>query len=215
METLLSFDTSITLFINGSDSIWLDNFAWLLTKTATWSLLYLSILYFLWKSGNWRHACIVVLGLALCVLVSDQVASSVFKPLVCRLRPTHDPAIMALVDTVRDYRGGMYGFFSSHAANTMSVAVFLSLALRHRATTISLLAWSLINCWTRLYLGVHFFGDILAGLVFGGLVGWCLYALSQRIIPMETRTDLMRRNQYEIPVAVTLVVISAGILASF
>lgn len=215
METLLSFDTSITIFINGSDSLWLDNFAWLLTKTATWSVLYVSILYLLWKAGNWRNACVVVAGLALCVLISDQVASSLFKPLICRLRPTHDPAIMTLVDTVRDYRGGMYGFFSSHAANTMSVAVFLSLTLRHRASTISLLAWSLINCWTRLYLGVHFFGDILAGLIFGALVGWSLHTLSQRLISKEARADFATCNHYEIPIAITFVILSAGILACF
>lgn len=191
MDTILSYDTTLTLLINGSDCLWLDHFVMFCTKAQVWALLYLALLYVLftnlktnplWKS---RTLWITLAGVILCVLISDQVASSIFKPLVCRLRPTQDPAIMDLVDTVNGYRGGRYGFFSSHAANTMSVAVFFSLLLRRRLVTCVLGAWCLLNCWTRLYLGVHFVGDILVGLLFGALVGYGIYSLVGRCLKHE------------------------------
>lgn len=180
MDTLLSFDTYLTLLINGSDSIWLDNVAMLCTKTWVWAPLYIALIYNLIRHVKRPTLWYILGGLVLCVLVCDQVSSSIVKPLVCRPRPTHDPAIMHLVDTVNNYRGGQYGFFSSHAANTMSIAVFTSMVVRQRTTTIALLFWSAINCWTRLYLGVHFFSDILVGLLFGAVVGYAIFFLVRR-----------------------------------
>ena len=113
-----------------------------------------------------------VLGVALCVFFSDQIASTLFKPLVARYRPTQSPELMYLMDTVNGYRGGLYGFFSSHAANTASVAVFVSLLARRRLCYAVLATWVLLNCWTRVYLGVHYVGDLLCGLLCGVLVGW-------------------------------------------
>ena len=85
-----------------------------------------------------------------------------------------------MIDLVNNYHGGWYGFFSSHAANTMSIAVFLSLLLRHRPIVVLLIVWSLLNCWSRIYLGVHYMGDILVGLAWGTLVGWGVYLLLRR-----------------------------------
>lgn len=182
MDTILSFDTQLTLLFNGSDSIWLDNFAMFCTKPWVWVPLYAALIYNLIRHVKrptlWYFLC----GAVLCVLICDQVSSSIVKPLVCRPRPTHDPDIMSLIDTVNNYRGGQYGFFSSHAANTMSIAVFMSMIIRQRITTISLFFWSLLNCWTRLYLGVHFVGDILVGLAFGACVGFTIYWFINRFI---------------------------------
>ena len=80
-----------------------------------------------------------------------------------------------MVDVVDRYRGGSYGFFSAHAVNTFSLAVFFSLLVRSRLLTTALVAWSLLNCWTRVYLGVHFPGDILCGLLWGGIGGTLVY----------------------------------------
>lgn len=180
MDTLLSFDTYLTLLINGSDSVWLDHFAMFCTKSWVWAPLYLVLAYNIIVNAKRPTLWYLLGGVVLCVLISDQVSSSIVKPLVCRPRPTHDPAIMHLVDTVNNYRGGHYGFFSSHAANTMSIAVFMSMLMRHRSSTIALLFWSILNCWTRLYLGVHFVGDILVGMTFGAIVGFCIYWLIRR-----------------------------------
>lgn len=180
METLLSLDTRLTLLINGSDSPWLDRVAMLATHLPVWSPLLLTIVVLLALRVDRRTLCLILLGAALCILISDQTASSIFKPWICRLRPSHEPALEGLVDVVNGYRGGKYGFFSSHAANTMSVAVYLSLIIRQRLTTLTLLLWSLLTSWTRVYLGVHYFGDVLVGVLFGMSVGFVVYSLLHR-----------------------------------
>jgi undecaprenyl-diphosphatase len=112
-----------------------------------------------------------------CYLLAGAVDDGLVKPLVARWRPTHDPVIGWQVDVVNGYRGGNYGFFSAHASNTFSIAVFFSLLVRSRLLSVSLILWSLVNCWTRLYLGVHFPGDILVGLLWGAAVGVGVYFL--------------------------------------
>jgi len=114
-------------------------------------------------------------------LLAGTIDDTIVKPLVARWRPTHDPQIGALVDVVNGYRGGNYGFFSAHAANTFSIALFFSLLMRPRRGVCFMVAWSLINCWTRLYLGVHYPGDITVGLLWGGLVGYGVYRLYCRV----------------------------------
>ncbi len=174
---MLELDKTLTLMLNGSNSLLVDGIAWTATQTATWLPLAVVLLYVIIRNneigGVWR----MVLGIALSILVADQVASSVFKPLVARFRPANDPAIMYLVDVVRGYRGGMYGFFSSHAANTFAVATFVSFAVRSRSLSAALYSWALLNCWSRVYLGVHYVGDLLVGALWGTLVGYTFYRL--------------------------------------
>lgn len=175
-------DTLITLFFNGSSNAYLDAVAMFATKAWTWLPLYAAFLYVLVREHTFRQFMIIFCGLLLTVIVADQTASTIFKPLVCRLRPTHDPSIMNLVDVVNGYRGGTYGFFSSHAANTVAVATYLSLLFHHRSTTLLLYFWAALNCWTRLYLGVHFAGDLLAGAAFGLCVGYAFHRLLRRVL---------------------------------
>lgn len=170
-------DTAITLFFNGSENLYLDGVAMLGTKAWIWIPLYLGIIYAVVREHDLKHILWIFLGIALCVLLSDQISSTFVKPMVARFRPTHEPEIMNLVDVVNNYRGGKYGFFSSHASNTMAIATYLSLIFRQRHTTIVLVLWSLFNCWTRLYLGVHYFGDIMVGLLVGMLIGSFVYWL--------------------------------------
>lgn len=168
-------DAYLTLLINGSDSAYVDGIAMLATKVWVWLPLYCAILFTVMRNFKRRNALIVIAALVLTVVICDQVASSIFKPLVCRLRPSHDPELAGLIDLVDGYRGGRYGFFSSHAANTMGITMLLGLLLQHRITIASLAFWSLLNCWTRVYLGLHFVGDIVTGLVFGAIVGSLIY----------------------------------------
>ena len=87
---------------------------------------------------------------------------------------------------VNGYRGGNYGFFSAHASNTFSIAIFFSLLVRSRALTIGLVAYSLTNCWTRVYLGVHYPGDILVGLLWGAVSGITIYCLYRYVSSLLT-----------------------------
>lgn len=175
MEELIHFDKQLLLAVNGSDSLLLDYIIMTLTTATTWIPLYLSLLYVVLKSNARREVLFIVASAALCVLLAGTVDDTIVKPLVARWRPTHDPEIGALVDVVDNYRGGNYGFFSAHAANTFSIALFFSLLMRRRLLVVTMVCYSLINCYTRLYLGVHYPGDITVGLLWGALVGWGVY----------------------------------------
>ena len=178
MDTIIQMDKQLLLAINGSDSLFVDYLAKTLTTAATWIPLYVSLFYVVVKNNdNFRRIICILACAGLCVLFAGTVDDLLVKPIVARLRPTHDFQIGMLVDTVDGYRGGKYGFFSAHAANTFSIAVFFSLLMRSRLVTLLLVGWSLTNCWTRLYLGVHYPLDILCGLLWGGSVGTGIYFL--------------------------------------
>ena len=183
MEEIIQFDKQLLLMVNGSDSVFLDYVVLTLTNAKTWIPLYLSLFYVvvMTHKPNWRDILLILGAAGLCVLLAGTVDDSIVKPLVARWRPTHDPEIGMLVDVVNDYRGGNYGFFSAHASNTFSIALFFSLLMRHRLFVIFMVSWSLINCWTRLYLGVHYPGDITVGLIWGAIVGYSVYRLYCRI----------------------------------
>ena len=182
MEEIIHLDKQLLLMVNGSDSLFLDYLILTLTNAKTWIPLYLGLFYVVLKTNKKVYDVLLILAAAgLCALLAGAVDDQIVKPLVARWRPTHDPEIGDLVDVVNGYRGGNYGFFSAHASNTFSIAIYFSLLMRQRLLTISLVLWSLVNCYTRLYLGVHYPGDILVGLLWGGFVGWLVYRLYCRI----------------------------------
>ena len=184
MQELISLDQQLLLWFNGSDSLFIDSMAMTLTSKWTWIPLYLSLFYLVLKNNESMRQILLIIGCAaLCVVMAGTVDDMIVKPLVARPRPTHDLQIGMLVDVVNEYRGGRYGFFSAHAANTFSVAIFFSLVVRHRILTIFMVTWSLVNCWTRMYLGVHYPGDILCGLIWGAIVGTTVYAIYMRFSP--------------------------------
>lgn len=174
---LLQLDQMLTLAINGSHSLYVDHMAVLIAQTVTWIPLAAVLAYVLLRHNDLVSFGETLLAIALCILLADQGASSVAKPLFMRYRPAHDPMIMYAVDIVNGYRGGLYGFFSSHASNTFAVATFVSLLIRQRLLTALLFCWALANCWSRAYLGVHYVGDLLTGAVWGFLVGYGIYSL--------------------------------------
>lgn len=212
METIIHYDKQLLLLLNGSDSVFLDWMVMTLTNALTWIPLYLSLLYVVIKANlNVREVLFILLASGLCVLLAGTIDDEIVKPLVARWRPGHDPEIGHLVDTVNGYRGGRYGFFSAHASNTFSLAVFFSLLMRQRLLTIGLVSWSLVNCWTRMYLGVHFPGDITVGLIWGGLMGWLVYRIYLRFAKPATYE---RRLTY-IPVVVLLLTVVYAMLRSW
>ena len=188
LEFITNIDTWLTLLLNGSDSVMLDTIAVTATKTSTWIPLGIVLLYALIRMKNWKNALLVILCIAIAITLADQMASGIFKPLVARLRPSHNPELQGVIDIVGDYRGGRYGFFSSHAANTCAVAVFLSLLFRKRIFTIAICSWAMVNSWTRLYLGVHYVGDIMVGLIWGALVGWIVFRL-YRFLTLKVKLE--------------------------
>lgn len=183
---LLHLDEILTQALNGSSCLYMDGLAWAATQTSTWSLVAVILMYVIIRNNELSGVVVTLLGLSLCILVADQVASTVFKPLVARYRPTNDPFLMYLIDVVNGFRSGKYGFFSSHAANTMAGATFVTLVMRHRILALWLYSWALLNCWSRVYLGVHFVGDLLVGTLWGLLVGWSVWLLWRRYMERHT-----------------------------
>ena len=197
MEEIIQFDKHLLLMLNGSESLFLDELVMTLTNAKTWIPLYIAFFYAVLKNSlNVRQILMVLACAGLCVLLAGTVDDMIVKPLVARWRPARDPEIGILVDVVNGYRGGNYGFFSAHAANTFSIAMFFSLLFRRRVVTCFLVGWSFINCWTRLYLGVHYPGDIMVGLIWGGLVGYGIFCLYRHFNPQvqtfrERETDIV------------------------
>ena len=168
----MSLDADILLWINGHHSEWLDAAMWVISSAKTWIWLYaLLAVLIVWRYRNWKTVLLILVGFWIAVGLSDWSCSSIIKPLVCRLRPTHEPALDPLY-IVNGYVGGRYGFCSSHAANTMAVGLLFSLLFRNKIATAGLMTWVALNCYSRIYLGVHYPSDIIVGLLIGS--GWAV-----------------------------------------
>lgn len=175
LEQLKDLDNTIFIALNGSNSLYWDGVMWLVSKTATWIPLLLVLLYVVVKNDGPRRLFFVAIAMILTVTLADRLSSGLIKPMVMRWRPTHDATFLSTIDVVFGYLGGRYGFVSSHAANTFSLFLFLSLLFRSRLMTVCLFFWACITSYSRVYLGVHFPGDILCGALLGVVVGWVVY----------------------------------------
>ncbi|MCQ2349944.1 MAG: phosphatase PAP2 family protein [Paludibacteraceae bacterium] len=181
-QTLLQWDQSLLLAINGCNSPFFDHFFNIITKQTTWIPLLVLLLWRIYrKLGKltWWY----VAFMAVVILCADQISSDLIKPLVARPRPTHTPGLENLVHVVNGYRGGAFGFVSSHAANSFGLALFLT--LMHRQTLLSIVSflWAALFSYSRMYLGVHYPGDILCGAIVGMLVAWATYATLRKAQP--------------------------------
>ena len=225
LSTLVEYDKDLLLSLNGSDSLYLDRVMRVLTAAVTWVPLYISLFYVVLNNNdNFRKVMMILCGAGLCVLLAGTVDDMIVKPMVGRWRPTHDPEIGLLVDIVDGYRGGRFGFFSAHASNTFSIAVFFCWLVRSRLLSLALILWSFTNCWTRLYLGVHFPGDILVGLLWGGLVGSTVYFLyyrlsrnmtsRRRFISSQYTSTGFQRSDCDVPVAVLVFTLVFALIKS-
>ena len=175
IDKLLPFERNIFFILNGSDSVLIDNAMWTFTGILTWIPMFLFIFYIVFRNQILWESLLILLAIVVLVVLADQISSSIFKPYFKRLRPTHHPDYMNLVDVVRDYRGGQYGFISGHATNSFSVAVFLSLLFKNRFVTMLTILWATINSYSRIYLGVHFISDIVGGLIIGSIIAFLVY----------------------------------------
>lgn len=171
---------------------------WYVSRSSTWIPLYVLLVgLIVLKYRSWKTVLLILLGFGVAVGLADFTTSGIIKPLVCRLRPTHEPALEGMVHLVNGYTGGLYGFCSSHAANTMACGLLFSLLYKNKYATTGLMIWVALNCYSRMYLGVHYPGDILCGLLIGALLAALVYVVLARWVLTAGSPSELQNSRHE------------------
>jgi undecaprenyl-diphosphatase len=218
LERMLDYEREAFFLLNGSDCFFLDRFMWLYSGKSVWVPLTVLIAIILVYKKNWRESLLILLAIVLVITLCDQFASHFCKPFFSRFRPTHHPAFMNQVKIVFDYRGGNYGFISSHAANAFGFAMFMSLLFRYPVFTGTVFLWALCSAYSRIYLGVHFISDIIFGATAGLLFGYGIYVfyiwirkrlLGEAVKPPSSLYSVRQKQSIVLGIFITVFVILA------
>ena len=166
-DSIVELDHQLFFFLNGLHQSWLDGPMTAFSNTYFWIPLYAWILYLTYK--KYRKGTLLILACTVGLLFFSDQTAYIFKYLVQRYRPTHHPAFGHLVHTVNDYRGGTYGFFSSHASNSFAIIMFAMLLLKPSTKyfKLILISYACLTSYSRIYLGVHYPADIIVGAACG------------------------------------------------
>lgn len=214
MDFFSQADTQIFLFFNGMHTDYLDRFMIVFTGRFVWVPMYAALLYAVLRNCTARKAVATVFCIVLAIVLADQFCGHLLRPAVGRLRPANpDNPLSELAVIVNGYRGGTYGFPSCHAANSFALAVFTALLVRSRRVAAFIIIWAVVNSYSRLYLGVHYPGDLFVGAVFGSIFGALCFGLSDIIAPASQYSDrpLWRSLRTSDVVMLAGIAIAAGI----
>ncbi len=185
IDFLNNVDTQLFLTLNSLHTDFLDPIMKALSGKWIWVPFYMVLLYLIWRDYNKRFSALAVrrtlltlVCIALAITLADQICATLIRPIIERPRPANeDSPIRALVHIVDGYRGGHYGFPSCHAANSFALTTFIIMVFRNKVAITGMLSWALLLCYTRVYLGVHYPGDLLVGAIIGSCAGACCYYL--------------------------------------
>lgn len=175
---LSDIDARLLLIVNGAHSPFFDSVMWCICGRWIWVPFYAVLAYLLFRRMSWKRASICLVTIGLIILAADQTCATLIRPEIGRLRPANlNNPLSSFVHVVNGYRGGRYGFPSCHAANTFALAVFMSLVIRHKWFTVMMFSWAFVVSYSRMYLGVHYFGDLFCGATIGSLFAVLFYYL--------------------------------------
>lgn len=175
---LSDIDARLLLIVNGAHSPFFDSVMWCISGRWIWVPFYAVLAYLLFRRMSWKRASICLVTIGLIILAADQTCATLIRPEIGRLRPANlNNPLSSFVHVVNGYRGGRYGFPSCHAANTFALAVFMSLVICHKWFTVMIFSWAFIVSYSRMYLGVHYFGDLFCGATIGSLFAVLFYYL--------------------------------------
>ena len=173
LNTLNTWDTDLFLLLNGAHNSFWDFIMFWASDKLIWIPVYALFLFILWRRYH-NKIWIVVLFAALLIFLSDQISVHLFKDVFQRFRPCNEPALEGMVHLVNGKCGGSFGFYSSHASNIFAIAVFVISLLGKKDPWVLLLIiiWAGLIAYSRIYLGVHYPGDVIAGAMLGSFLGW-------------------------------------------
>ena len=195
LEHLIKIDQDIFLFLNGLHINGLDQLMFWISGKKEWIPLYALIVGVIIYNYK-KKSILIILGIVISIILADQITSGFMKPFFERLRPSHEPLLEGLVHHVNNYKGGRFGFASSHAANSFALAMYLWLLFRHHYKwSIWIFVWASVVSYSRIYLGVHYPGDIIVGALVGAASGWGSYHLITHIAKTKSINKFFHRTQ--------------------
>tara|TARA_Y100000746_G_scaffold69037_1_gene57561 strand:- start:716 stop:1285 length:570 start_codon:yes stop_codon:yes gene_type:complete len=181
IDDIITYDKTLFVYLNnlGSESF---DFIWIILSNKLINIfLYLGAIVLFFRNNNFKSTAKLVLLISIMILFTDQT-TNLFKDGFSRLRPCHDPFVSDISRLVKESCGALYGFFSAHASNSFSLAIFFIGIFKntYRYLIPVLLTIAFLIGYSRIYLGVHYPLDVISGSIYGVFTGYIFYILWKR-----------------------------------